>query len=95
MNNNQILSSSNNNNSFRRGNSKVFYDSDIWDPGEEARTSFRSSSYEDDIDDDDDSFVASLLRSKTEYVEDFDYDEEMVTIFCSFWLNSLTTSIQA
>jgi hypothetical protein len=84
MNNNQILSSSNNNNSFRRGNSKVFYDSDIWDPGEEARTSFRSSSYEDDIDDDDDSFVASLLRSKTEYVEDFDYDEEMVTIFCSF-----------
>lgn len=82
--NSSSRSCSNNNNntaSFRRGNSKVFYDSDIWDPGEEARTSFRSSSYEDDIDDDDDSFVASLLRSKTSYVEDFDYDEEMVISF--------------
>ena len=33
------------NNHFRRGQSKVYYASDVWDPGEEelARTSFRSS----------------------------------------------------
>ena len=37
------MTSLNNNNFFRRGQSKVFYDSDaIWDPGETARTSFRS-----------------------------------------------------
>jgi hypothetical protein len=46
---------------FRRGKSKVFYASDIWDPGEEARTSFRSNC----SDDDDDTFVASLLRRKS------------------------------
>ena len=60
--------------SFRRGKSKVFYASDIWDPGEEARTSFRSSC----SDDDDDSFVASLLRRKTAgYVDDYDFDDEI------------------
>ena len=60
--------------SFRRGKSKVFYASDIWDPGEEARTSFRSSC----SDDDDDSFVASLLRRKTTaYVDDYDFDDEI------------------
>ena len=33
------------NSHFRRGQSKVYYASDVWDPGEEelARTSFRSS----------------------------------------------------
>ncbi len=36
--------------SFRRGKSKVFYASDIWDPGEEARTSFRSACSDEDDD---------------------------------------------
>ena len=60
---------------FRRGKSKVFYASDIWDPGEEARTSFRSSC----SDEDDDSFVASLLRRKTAgyVVDDYDFDDEI------------------
>lgn len=60
--------------SFRRGKSKVFYASDIWDPGEEARTSFRSSC----SDEDDDSFVASLLRRKsTGFVDDYDFEDEI------------------
>jgi hypothetical protein len=64
--------------SFRRGKSKVFYASDIWDPGEEARTSFRSNG----SDDDDDTFVASLLRRKAPaatsgYVDDYDFEDEI------------------
>ena len=59
---------------FRRGQSKVYYASDVWDPGEDelARTSFRSSCSEDDTGNvavvygNNDDFVASLMRRNTE-----------------------------
>ena len=57
------------NNHFRRGQSKVYYASDVWDPGEEelARTSFRSSCSDQDQSrsyGNNDDFVASLIRRR-------------------------------
>lgn len=64
------------NSHFRRGQSKVYYASDVWDPGEEelARTSFRSScsDHEHAIEHhnrhgnygNNDDFVASLIRRR-------------------------------
>ena len=63
---------------FRRGKSKVFYESEVWDPGEEARTSFRSSCYDED--EVEDSFVSSLLRPKGSYVDDYDYDDDELEV---------------
>jgi hypothetical protein len=63
--------------SAKTGNSeicqkKMFRGSDIWDPGEEARTSFRSSSYEDFEEDDNDSILESLLLSEPSYPDEFE-----------------------
>ena len=71
-------------NHFRRGQSKVYYASDVWDPGEGdecelARTSFRSSCSEDDTYGNNDDFVASLMRRNTEksiYREEEEEEEE-------------------
>ena len=55
---------------FRRGQSKVYYASEVWDPGEDeefARTSFRSGSGSEHSETlesycNNDDFVASLMR---------------------------------
>lgn len=70
---------------------KIFHGSDIWDPGEEATTSFRSSSVDDFEDDDDDSILESLLLSEPSYPDE--YEDSMVSVilviidFTSFNLN--------
>ncbi len=72
---------SNSNKHFRRGQSKVYYASDVWDPGaseeELARTSFRSSCSETDHDyGNNEDFVASLMRRRNPegsiYREEYD-----------------------
>lgn len=61
------------NNNFRRGQSKIYYASDVWDPGEDfARTSFRSSCSEDESYGNNEDFVASLMRRTINH-EDQEY----------------------
>lgn len=76
------------NSHFRRGQSKVYYASDVWDPGEElARTSFRSSCSEEEMNcsyGNNEDYVASLMRRRNadksiyedEEVEEYIEDEE-------------------
>ena len=72
---------------FRRGQSRVYYASDVWDPGlitqdtdeEFARTSFRSSC--SDLEDpnfggnNNEDYVASLLRRNNHSLSEDEFDE--------------------
>ena len=68
---------------FRRGQSRVYYGSDVWDPGlatdeEFARTSFRSScsSEVEDFGNNED-YVASLIRRNSSLSEE-EFDENFL-----------------
>lgn len=68
------------NSHFRRGQSKVYYASDVWDPGEElARTSFRSSCSEDEMNcsyGNNEDYVASLMRRRNADKSIYEDEEE-------------------
>ena len=67
---------------FRRGQSRVYYASEIWDPGlatdeEFARTSFRSSCSEVDDFGNNEDYVASLIRRNNSLSED-EFDDNFL-----------------
>ena len=73
---------------FRRGQSRVYYASDVWDPGldvatdeEFARTSFRSSCSElseDIVGNNNEDYVASLLRRNNQSLSEEDFEENFL-----------------